>query len=299
MLACCRQLGDTCVVKTTGTAVPARDDEGHTSASTPSVAVRDGGPVSVGSEGQTRTAVVTLLVQRGPATAGEIGDELGMSAAGVRRHLDALIAAGEVRATTGSGRHVTRGRGRPAKQFQLTAHGRGKLHHSYDDLAGAAMRRLRDLGGDDAVRDFADDRIDAILTGVEMATDAGDDPADPDAVIETAERIASALTEAGFSANTRRVGAGVQICQHHCPVAHVAAEFPELCEAETARFTQLLGTHVQRLATIANGDCACTTHVPLATNTDHRTDNPPQTTAPSRTDAQLASATGINREDSR
>jgi hypothetical protein len=28
-------------------------------------------------------------------------------------------------------------------------------------------------------------------------------------------------------------------------------------------FRDLLGTHVQRLATIANGDCACTTHVPL------------------------------------
>jgi hypothetical protein len=26
---------------------------------------------------------------------------------------------------------------------------------------------------------------------------------------------------------------------------------------------EVLGTHVQRLATIVNGDCACTTHVPL------------------------------------
>ena len=56
---------------------------------------------------------------------------------------------------------------------------------------------------------------------------------------------------------------GVQLCQHHCPVAHVAAEFPQLCEAETRAFAELLGTHVQRLATIARGDAACTTHVPL------------------------------------
>ena len=27
-------------------------------------------------------------------------------------------------------------------------------------------------------------------------------------------------------------------------------------------FAELLGTHVQRLATIARGDAACTTHVP-------------------------------------
>ena len=56
---------------------------------------------------------------------------------------------------------------------------------------------------------------------------------------------------------------GVQICQHHCPVSHVAEEFPELCEAEREAFAEILGTHVQRLATIVNGDCACTTHVPL------------------------------------
>jgi hypothetical protein len=60
---------------------------------------------------------------------------------------------------------------------------------------------------------------------------------------------------------------GEQLCQHHCPVEHVAAEFPQLCEAETEAFGRLLGTPVQRLATIAHGDGICTTHVtgqPLA-----------------------------------
>jgi len=49
-----------------------------------------------------------------------------------------------------------------------------------------------------------------------------------------------------------------RICQHHCPVAHVAAEFPKLCEAETEAFGRLLGTPVRRLATIAHGDGICT-----------------------------------------
>jgi predicted ArsR family transcriptional regulator len=42
----------------------------------------------------------------------------------------------------------------------------------------------------------------------------------------------------------------------------VAAEFPQLCEAETAVISRLVGTHVQRLATIAHGDGVCTTHIP-------------------------------------
>jgi predicted ArsR family transcriptional regulator len=41
----------------------------------------------------------------------------------------------------------------------------------------------------------------------------------------------------------------------------VAAEFPQLCEAETEAFARLLGTPVQRLATISRGDGICTTHV--------------------------------------
>ena len=212
-------------------------------------------------DGHTRRAIVRLLVESGTITAGEIGDRLGLSAAGVRRHLEALIEAGDAESAPAAAWQQV-GRGRPAKRFRLTAAGRAKLDHSYDDLASAAMRQLREIGGDDAVRTFARRRIDAILAGVEKA-----DGPDDAAVEAAAERIANALTKAGYVATTTRVGGpihGVQICQHHCPVSHVAEEFPELCETEQQAMAEVLGTHVQRLATIVNGDCACTTHVPLA-----------------------------------
>lgn len=226
-------------------------------------------------DGQTRAAVVTLLVEDGPLTAGEIGERLGISAAGVRRHLEALLAVGDVEvSSSGFGQ---RGRGRPAKWFQLTATGRGKLRHAYDDLAGAAMRKLRAVAGDDAVEEFARERVERIVAGVPASGGST-------SVADTVEAIADALTSAGYATNTREVGTGMQICQHHCPVAHVATEFPQLCEAETAVFTELLGTHVQRLATIANGDCACTTHVPLQSVPD----DPGERSARHRSDAQPA-----------
>lgn len=208
-------------------------------------------------DGQTRDAVVKLLAQDGPLKASDIAERLGISPAGVRRHLDALVSAGDVEPSNAAyGVAARRGRGRPAKWFQLTSAGRGKLRHAYDDLAGAALRALREVGGEAAVEKFARDRVERMTAEVTPATSA-------DAVPSTVEAIASALTGAGYPTNTRQIGVGVQICQHHCPVAHVATEFPALCEAETAVFTELLGTHVQRLATIANGDCACTTNVPL------------------------------------
>ncbi|CDM76334.1 MULTISPECIES: helix-turn-helix transcriptional regulator [Mycobacterium ulcerans group] len=213
-----------------------------------------------GSDGHTRRAIVRLLLESGSITASEIGDRLGLSAAGVRRHLDALIDAGDAESAPAAPWQQA-GRGRPAKRYRLTPGGRAKLEHSYDDLAAAAIRQLREIGGDDAVRTFARRRIDAILAGVPAAASPDDA-----AVEAAAERVASALTKAGYVATTTRVGGpihGVQICQHHCPVSHVAEEFPELCEAEQQAIAEVLGTHVQRLATIVNGDCACTTHVPL------------------------------------
>ncbi|WP_231645975.1 helix-turn-helix transcriptional regulator [Mycolicibacterium mengxianglii] len=212
-------------------------------------------------DGQTRKAIIRLLLESGSITAGAIGDQLGLSAAGVRRHLDALIDAGDAEANAAAS-WQQEGRGRPAKRYRLTAAGRAKLEHAYDDLASAAMRQLRELGGDQAVRTFARRRIDAILAGVPRATDVG-----APQVQTAAEGIAGALTKAGYVTTTARVGGpanGVQICQHHCPVSHVAEEFPELCEAEAQAMSEVLGTHVQRLATIVNGDCACTTHVPLS-----------------------------------
>ncbi|MGB7868939.1 MAG: metalloregulator ArsR/SmtB family transcription factor [Mycobacterium sp.] len=211
-------------------------------------------------DGQTRGAVVRLLLESGSITAGQVGEQLGLSAAGVRRHLDALIDAGEAESVPAAP-WQQEGRGRPAKRYRLTAGGRAKLDHSYDDLASAAMRQLREIGGEDAVRTFARQRIDAILAGVEAPASSADDD-----IEAAAEQVAGALSKAGYVATTARVEGrihGVQICQHHCPVSHVAEEFPELCETEQQAMAEVLGTHVQRLATIVNGDCACTTHVPL------------------------------------
>ncbi|MFN8070974.1 MAG: metalloregulator ArsR/SmtB family transcription factor [Mycobacterium sp.] len=224
--------------------------------------VPDPSPASraVAPDGHTRRAIVQLLLESGSITAADIGRRLGISAAGVRRHLDALVDSGDSEANP-SAPWQQAGRGRPAKRFRLTAAGRAKLEHTYDDLASAAMRQLREIGGDEAVLAFARRRVEAILDGVEPV-----DSDDDEAVAEAAEQVADALTRAGYATTATRVRGpiqGIEICQHHCPVSHVAEEFPELCQAEQEAISEVLGTHVQRLASIVNGDCACTTHVPL------------------------------------
>ena len=81
------------------------------------------------------------------------------------------------------------------------------------------------------------------------------------------EALAQFLTAEGYAASVLARAHGEELCQHHCPIAHVASQFPQLCEAETQAFSRLLGTHVQRLATIAHGDGVCTTYIPALIQT--------------------------------
>jgi len=211
----------------------------------------------VSDDARTRDRVARALFEHGPQNAGALSARFGLTPAAVRRHLDALIAGGQVCETPERPvRGKARGRGRPAKLFALTDSGRAAFPHSYDDLAVAALTYLRDTGGDAALTEFARRRLaptEARYRDLLSSSKAADRPAS----------LASALSADGYAASVEQAGTGVQVCQHHCPVAHVAADFPQLCEAETEAFGRLLGTHVQRLATIAHGDGVCTTHIPL------------------------------------
>ena len=220
---------------------------------------------TVGPEDRTRDRVARTLLEDGPTTAAALAERLGLTAAAVRRHLDALLAAGAVQ-TRDASTSVTRGRGRPAKLFALTGTGRDTFHQAYDDLAASALRFLAATGGERAVGDFARARVDDLERRYRPAVEA----AEPDG---RAGALAEALRADGYAASTRRAegATGEQLCQHHCPVAHVAEQFPQLCEAETEVFARLLGTHVQRLATIAHGDGVCTTYIPQSDRTHERT----------------------------
>ena len=215
-------------------------------------------PGPEGHDGRTRDLIVRRLLEHGPTTAMDLAGVLGLSGAAVRRHLEALVVDGTV-CTRDAPRASGRGRGRPARQHLLTEQGRRRAGRGEDDVADLAVAALRELAGaagEEAVRAFARRRVLGLLA--EHRDGIG-------AVADRAQRVgalAGALSHEGYAASSRPTSSGAQLCQHHCPVAGVAAEFPQLCEAETEVFAELLGTHVQRLSTIARGDAACTTHVP-------------------------------------
>jgi predicted ArsR family transcriptional regulator len=240
--------------------------------------VKSTGPVTgitqSGEAAGTRGQVARLILELGPCTAATLGGRLGLTPAAIRRHLDNLIADGMIETRTAR-TYGNRGRGRPAKVFVVTDAGRSAFEHAYDDLATSALRFLERTYGPQAVAEFARQQVAETerryLPVVAQASD----------LTARVHALADALSGDGYAAaagpapaigpgkagnkdtaaDAAPIDNGALICQHHCPVAHVAAEFPQLCEAETEAFGRLLGTPVRRLATIAHGDGICTTHV--------------------------------------
>jgi predicted ArsR family transcriptional regulator len=257
------------------------------------------------TDGTTRRRVLQLVASDGPVTAAHLASTLGLTAPAVRRHLTLLEDEGRIEVHEGQPGPARRGRparhyvvthggqselagGYQERAADLLRHLRA---HGGDEAVRAFARERYDA----VVRKYAP-RLDGSDAGSPGAvTPDGSGPgtaAGPD-VAARAARLAALLTEDGYAASVRPVPAAatlsgdtaettptasggaagalgvvpaVQLCQGHCPVQHLAEEHTELCEAEARAFTELLGTHVQRLATIAGGAHACTTNIPLGSN---------------------------------
>lgn len=212
------------------------------------------------SDERTRDRVRGAVLEHGPVSAAQLGSILGFTPAAVRRHLDYLEKSGviEVKLIRGSGK----GAGRPARRYVLSSQGQSGLGNDYLHIARTALAQLVAAGGQAAIREFAEQRFARMEQRYQpLLAEAGDD------VVERAMLLSEALSADGYVSSSNQLkGPGplqaVQLCQGHCPVQELAAEYPEFCEAETEVFSRLLGVDVRRLSTLASGGHVCTTHIP-------------------------------------
>lgn len=204
----------------------------------------------------TRDRVLGLIASAGPISASELAVELGVTPAGVRRHLGALAQDNLIAEHELPG-NMPRGRGRPAKSYVVTTSGQSSLTTAYSSVAVDAVAFMREHGQLEA---FVDAKA-AELEG-ELAASVPEDGT----LIERVHALSDALAEKGYATSVRPGPGGytVQLCQGHCPVQSIAKEAPEWCEAETRAFSRILDVHVQRLSTRAGGAHVCTTTIPVA-----------------------------------
>ncbi|KRE81193.1 ArsR family transcriptional regulator [Arthrobacter sp. Soil762] len=216
------------------------------------------------SDERTRDRVLGAVLEHGPISAAELGDMLGFTPAAVRRHLDHLARTGviEVKRVAKAGA----GAGRPARRYVLSSQGQSTLGNDYLDIATLALKQLQAVAGDDAVRAFAVERF----ADMERRYAPEVEQAGPDITART-QALSTALSRDGFVASAASIQAkaplpaalsSVQLCQGHCPIQQLAAQFPVFCDVETEVFSRLVGVDVRRLSTLARGGHVCTTHIP-------------------------------------
>lgn len=207
----------------------------------------------------TRQLVLDLIIEKGPITAASLATILGLTPAAVRRHLMFLENNSQIEnLETTDGQ--PRGRGRPARHYVATDTGRATLPEGYSHIAKKALEFLQQVAGSQAIEDFASRHSREIERRYAPVVHAAGEDCEARVVA-----LADALAQDGYAATVRQTGRGLalQLCQGSCPVQKIAHIYPQLCEAETQAFARLLDTHVQRLATLADGDHVCTTCVPV------------------------------------
>jgi predicted ArsR family transcriptional regulator len=213
---------------------------------------------------RTRDRVRKAVLEHGPISAAELGDLLGFTPAAVRRHLDRLSRDGviEVKRVARAGARA----GRPARRYVLSSQGQSSLGNDYLDIATVALQRLGEMAGPEAVRQFAVERFAEMERryAPEIEQAGSDIPARARVLSELLSRDGFVASAASIEAKAPLPAAlsSVQLCQGHCPIQQLAAQFPVFCEAETEVFSRLVGVDVRRLSTLARGGHVCTTHIP-------------------------------------
>lgn len=191
----------------------------------------------------TRDRILQSIIENREIRVEDLSEELGITSAGVRRHLDNLRADGLVDART-----VRQATGRPYYAYFATEKATQGVPAAYADLL---ERMLRSLGE-------RDDVIATVMTSVaqSLAEKHMHEVAGLSAE-ELAAQVTTSLRAEGILENWRSEADGIHFVNGRCPY-HKAAEISKLpCEADRKTIELLLGHDVEQLNRIVDGAACC------------------------------------------
>lgn len=188
-----------------------------------------------------RPAVLDLLKIHGPLNAPRLAALRDVGLTAVRQQLAALEREGLVRA-----RLERRKIGRPTRLYALTEKAEALFPQGYGPLALSLLRQIRAVDGEAKI-DALLARRTRELAKLYKARMKG---------MSTAERwreLARIRAEEGYMAR----GGAAGLTEHHCPIAAIAREFPQVCSFEKRLFEQVIGAKLERTDHLASGGSAC------------------------------------------
>lgn len=204
-----------------------------------------------------REKILFYLKTKGPQTAGELADRLGVTAMAVRQHLYQLQEKGLV-----GYRDQRRRVGRPARVWRLTAAAAEQFPDSHAELAVGMIQAVRAAFGAAGIDRLIRERTAAQIASYgERMADAGDDVT---ARLDTLTRL---RRREGYMAEwTRQDDGSYLFVENNCPICAAAGQCQGLCAGELELFRTVLGEDVTvaRTEYILDGDRRCAYRVSAA-----------------------------------
>ena len=189
------------------------------------------------------------LKMHGDQTASDLGKALGTSGEAARQQLVRLGDEGRVESWSQS-----RGVGRPAQFWRLTAKGQSRFPDTHAALSVELLGLVGDQFGPDALGRLIDAREERTRGAYHAAMDGAA------TLGERVARLADLRSAEGYMAQWEaREDGGYMLYENHCPICAAATACQNFCRAELAVFRDVLGpgSSVERVDHIVLGARRC------------------------------------------
>lgn len=193
--------------------------------------------------------ILMALKMYGSQTATDIGKRLAITGEAVRQQLVRLAEDGLV-----APRSESRGVGRPAQFWDLTAEGNAEFPDTHAELTVQLLRTIQSRLGDEA--------LDTIISAREEETRTAylAEMKNAGSLRERVDRLARLRSAEGYMADWQEMPDGsLLFVENHCPICAAATACQGFCRAEIEVFKSVLGSdvRVERLEHIVLGARRC------------------------------------------
>lgn len=203
---------------------------------------------------RTRDEVVRILNERGPSTASEVAEAVGVSAGSIRRHMDIMAANGLIEA-----RVARRGRGRPATVYALSEAGEEQvageaysrlLDRLYPALAELPAQEVSGQDGREVLGRLFDHLAESVAREHAPRVNA-------ERIDERVRQVTDTLRGEGILSDMSDEGDAFRLSNVACPYRSCAEDTHAACDADRRTIELLLGLPVVQVSTVAQGGEVC------------------------------------------
>jgi predicted ArsR family transcriptional regulator len=201
-------------------------------------------PLAPTKGASSQAQILQWLRLHGPLTAEDLAGKLGITAVSTRAILRRLEAADLV-----AREFEPRPIGRPVGRYRLTSSADALFPKHYEAFAAQLL--------DTVVGELGPEALDAVLSSWEERLHAHLEEQLPREPAARLDALAQHQSKYGFMAEVKRDQDGVTLLERNCPIATLAAKYPQICDREAALFSRTLGWKAHLVSCQAKGDGVC------------------------------------------